>query len=216
MHRLLVIILSVMLIVAPVSAQEPTPTRPPAQGELASATREFTDASDRIGTQNVIMIVVVVGVLIIGGITFRPLLKSNSEASAQIVTMSAQTANTQLLSAQALERTAQEMGRLAKVVEGLETKKEAQDSRKLAVEDIDHHTDQLIQPIDSKLQTVAATLEELKRTVVTKQVLDATINPLVERIDAALQVIHDLQQPQQSPAPTPPAGHDMMDAVEKG
>lgn len=223
MHRLLVIILSVMLTlaaVAPVLGQAIPVT--PAPNAPSTIVREVSEAAQTLGTLNVvllavvaILVVVVVIVLVVAWKGLAPLLgtiRSLNDAREDL-----QEQLFKRLEAGDKERaqTADINQRTVARLSDLETRTEAQASRQTAVQEINAHTDTVVQPIDGKLQTVAATLEELKRTVVTKQVLDAAINPLVERIDAALQVIHDLQQP--APAPeTASADGGKMDAAEKG
>lgn len=213
MHRLMLILLSALLIVAPVVAQEPTPAAP--QGEIASAIRETGQVTESIGAATVIAVVLAVGSVIVTGLFIfgffwffiRPLLKSNTDANNQITNMSASSVQAQLLTAQTQERTALELVKVATYMSAMSTKTDDDARTKAAasqvVRDVNAHTDTAVQPIDGKLQKVAETLEELKKDVVTKQTLKDAINPLVEKIDAALQVIHDLQQPDAPPAPAP-------------
>lgn len=186
MHKLALILLSMLLIVAPVTAQA-IPTLQP------GVVTEVSDAAQTLGTINVIQLIIVVGTVALGLFSalkiIPPLITAVTSAQQQLVAMQVQMASV-------MERM---MAQTAK----MESSEQASGARKAVAKSINEHTDEAIKPVSEKLDAVVETLEDLKKTVVTTTTLDEKINPLVERIDAALRVIHDLQQP--DPALEPPA-----------
>lgn len=186
MQRLILTLISLMLVVAPVSAQA-IPTLQP------GVVTEVADAAQTLGTINVIQLLIVVGTVALGAFSawkiIPPLITAVTSAQQQLVAMQVQMASV-------MERMMVQTGKM-------ESSEQAAEARKSVAKLINAHTDGAIKPAVEGLNKVAETLEELKRDVVTKQVLTETIDPLVKKIDAALQVIHDMQL---ASAPVPP--HD--------
>lgn len=197
MHKIAIVLLSLMLVVAPVSAQS-IPTIQP------GVVTEVSDAAQTLGLINIIQLIIVVSTVVVGIIgaakIVPPLIQAVTSAQQQLVAMQVQMASV-------MERMMAQTGKM-------ESGEQAAAARKETAKEINDHTDAAVKTIDGKLQQVATTLEELKKTVVTKKTLDDAINPLVEKIDAALKVIHDLQQP--DPAPDTPANSAVPDGASIG
>lgn len=217
MHKIAAILLSLMLTVAPVYGQS-TPVAPVTPQSVIG---EVSEAAQTLGTLNVVLLAVVgimvVVVLIVLAVAYRglsPLLSTikslnsaREDLQEQLFKRLEAGDRDRAMTADINQRTVAQLGKI-------ETREQAVESRQLAVAEINTHTDEAVKPIDGKLQQVATTLEELKRDVVTKQVLDDAINPLVAKIDAALQVIHDLQQPDPVPGESPAPEHGTVGEVD--
>lgn len=217
MHKILAVILSQILVVAPVYGQAAASTTPDALDRVFQFIRD-------VGAPWSLILLIVFVVYRLGKPGAEAFVEnSRARTESEKATRSAleSSGKAQTDSASALTKVANAMVDLANVnkqtmerMAEFEKSSDATRARKEAVVAINDHTDDAIKPLDGKLKTVAETLEELKRDVVTKQVLTDTIDPLVRKIDAALQVIHDLQQANDTPAPEAPAERANMVEVD--
>lgn len=223
MHRIAILLISLLIIVAPVAAQDTAPT--PSAEELVFLDRmlqyvQAATASDGSTVNTTVVLfgvfLIVFAVLLLLGIRAfaKPFLglledaqdraeKAEDEAEARRKEARADYVKFQ----ESQQKTAESQERTATILLNLSTAQQDNDRTEAAqnkiIHDVNENTGAVVKPVDDKLKTVAETLEELKRDVVTKQSLTETIDPLVRKIDAALQVIHDLQQPDAPPAPAP-------------
>jgi len=214
--RALVLLLTLLLLaVAPVAAQQPTdtptPTRPTTQGELASATRELADASERIGTSSVVVIATLIGVLTIGGITFRPLLKSNSDANKQLIDINRELMDwrarqqererdqdeTRRKQSEAVKQAAEAQERTVQLMSQMESKTEASAARKAIAVDVNLHTTESLSPIQEHLKhidkSLAAVTEKID-AMPTREQIDNRLGEVKTALDGIRNELNEVHQ----------------------
>lgn len=215
MHKIAIVLLSLMLIVAPVYGQAIPPTPVAPQGEIASAIRETGQVTESIGAATVIAVVLAVGSVVVTGLFIfgffwffiRPLLKSNTDANNQITSMSASSVQAQLLTAQTQERTALELVKVATYMSAMSTKTDDETRTNAAaekiVDDVNTHTDEAIKPaVDSANEAVAdlKKLSEQMKTLVTQKHFNDGMKDMQKQLDIIIEKME-----RKTDAPCPPA-----------
>lgn len=206
MHRIALILLSMMLIVAPVAAQQATPA--PSGQTLVG---EVVDATQTLGILTVVILAVLgilaAVVLIVVLIAWRglsPLLgtikslnTAREDLQAQLFERLESGDKERARTAEINERTVSRLGEI-------ETRTEAQQSRQTAVEEINTHTDEAVKPIVRASDDTLSELRELReqfKTLITKKQFDGAMTGMTDRLD---KIITEMER-KQAPCPPDPA-----------
>lgn len=190
-----------LLMVAPlrVQAQDaptPVPTLSPGAQTIIQQT---TNAVDRYGVITVSLFIVLVVVL---GVFLRivvPLLNANTAANQQIAMMNQNSSKLQFDTVNVLQNIS---GTLTTIVNTLESKDDAHKDRLTMLEKSNDHADaqrdttaKKLEAIDGKIDGVIQTLEEARKEAMTKEDFDKSINPLVLKLDRAIEEMRAMKAP---------------------
>lgn len=114
----------------------------------------------------------------------------------------------------------------AKLLDIVETKAGAQDGRVGAVKTIIEHNDERFNAVNEKLTSVVATLEELRDHAITAEVFTTRMDSNILKFDEALKILREMQDDSSTKLPlTPPASANgagensatiIVDTEEKG
>lgn len=166
MKRLAMYFFVLPLLVAPLPVYAQTVTPPPASGVVG----EVADAAERLGTLNVIMLVIVVGVVVLTALAAKyvvvPLINAVTTLTAQVTG--------------ALSQSSVVMQRMVDMTSKLETSDEARERRE-AVETA----------IGKTVETAHA---ETRKQV--NEHTDEAMKPIAQKFDAVIQMLNDDREKQ--------------------
>lgn len=203
MHKIAPILFSMLLVVAPVYGQAiPTP-QPSAQSVIG----EVSEAAQTLGTLNVVLLGVV-GVLVLVVVFFVvavwklgvPLVNTVQRLFEARERHDANEDAREQSRIQTREREVDVLERYEILIGKIETKTEAQASRKTAVEAINVHTDEAIKPaIDGANEAVTELkkLSEQMKSMVTQKHFDVSMEAFQKKLD---NIIKKMEHP---PTPAP-------------
>lgn len=218
------------IMVMPVYSQEiePTPTPRPTTNTIIS---EFSEAVENNSSalNILVMVVVVLGAIVVlmvmvGWKALQPLIQSNIDANkraaeAQQAVIEWQRNNhereekvneTRKLQADSLQKTSLSLDATAKFMSEIETRKEAQENRKLSVGEVNTHTDSAVLTLKNALDQAVNGINEVKDELqhkLTKDDLNNGLRPIMEKLNA---IALELASIQDNPVNTPVAKIDAV------
>lgn len=229
-HRIKIIGLLLLfssIMVIPVYSQEESPATSTPRPSTNTVISEFSEAVENNSSalNILVMVVVVLGavvvlMLMVGWKALQPLIQSNIDANkraaeAQKAVIEWQNDNhskeikineTRKLQAESLQQTAKNLEATAKFMSEIETRKEAQESRKTSVDEVNKHTDASVATLKNALDQAVSGINEVKEELqhkLTKNDLNNGLRPIMEKLNAIALELGSIQDnPKSTPVST--------------
>ena len=214
MHRIAIILLSLLLVVAPVAAQEPTPIPPSA----SSVVRDVVEATQALGTVTIV-ILAALAVLVLIVVFFvvavwrlgSPLVNTVQRLMETVRSLMEARDRRDLEDDTRKQAQIAVLERYKALLEDIETKEDAVKSRESAVTQINAHTDAAVEPtIENSKEAVddLKKLSEQMKKLVTQEHFDGTMTDMQKQLDAIIEKMEHKVDAPPAPAPETPLAED--------